>query len=570
MPTEDEQQHSVNDISHLFLSNVRSLAGQGMPRPVRKPPGSQMSAQAGPNPTLPLVSQPPAPVNERYSGTDHTTGGTDEGGIPSVDLTPDELASVFGPSTGETARPAKNLAYAEETVARTATSSEATAIAPVTALLASHLGVRQLERARDYARHLAANGDRVGLIDLDASEFRLYCIDPAVEPGVESDSRQAAATGMCEPREIAEALEELNVDVDRWVLLLPHLRTPEAKALIRSCDRWTLLTTCDHDGVVSAYRTFKGVADAASRSIALGVTTLDAAGDAEAIRVQKKLAGVCRQFLSRQIAPESPVRYAAGVAEHPLMNCRVTRDKAQLASAPHWTVVSEMLARPRRGATTAAPAVTEPAVATRAPVAIAEPVAAQVAESISVEPPIRRVEPNEPTVAATPAPPKNSEAPMPRMTLTSDVPQNAMPDDEVIELNGDGSDASGVLSAVLHRRDLGLVECPLGVPGCPAGRLAVSRDRGLTLVAAASRGLTELRSIGKAFQWMLENRSLIAMAMPQFAIDAGKTPSILLLVDQADISGDLLRPMMQADHVSVRAYRTLRWGGRTGLLLEAA
>jgi hypothetical protein len=31
-----------------------------------------------------------------------------------------------------------------------------------------------------------------------------------------------------------------------------------------------------------------------------------------------------------------------------------------------------------------------------------------------------------------------------------------------------------------------------------------------------------------------------------------------------------LQPMLQGDHVTVKTYRKLRWGGKTGLLLEAA
>ncbi|QOV90612.1 hypothetical protein [Humisphaera borealis] len=613
MPTEDEQQHSVNDISHLFLSNVRSLAGQGMPRPVRKPPGSHSLPATPGAPTSAPVAESAHRSIPTY-GTSQPAAMSDEGGIPSVDLTPEEYAQVF--ATGQRrdasaeagASPARvaNTDDAQLLSATGLADSDIDAVAPVTALLASHLGARQLERARDYARHLAASGHRVGLIDLDVSEFRLYLIDPAIEPGAEVESRQNVTTGMCEAHEIAEAIAELNVDVDHWLLLLPNLRTPEAKAILRDCESWTVLTTCDHDGVVSAYRTLKGVVDArvdeTGKSTRLGLTTLDAAGDAEANRVLQKLAGVCRQFLGWEINPETPVRYAAGVAEHPLMNCRVTRDKAHLAAAPHWAVVSEMLSRPRRGqADTHVPDTrtvahdsgekSQPAV-TAAPAMdsalTAEPVGTpQSAVPRSIEPSIRRVDVAESPVVMTsgvsesrptPAPAPSMQKPaettdftMPRLSIAGDsAPARTSSSDDVIDLPGDADDINGILSAVLRRAEFGVVECPIGVPSCPNGRLAVTRDRGLAIVAAASRGLSELRAIGKAFQWMLENRSLIAMAMPQFAIDTNKTPAIILLVDQADITGDLLRPMMQADHVMVRAYRTLKWAGRTGLLLEAA
>ena len=92
---------------------------------------------------------------------------------------------------------------------------------------------------------------------------------------------------------------------------------------------------------------------------------------------------------------------------------------------------------------------------------------------------------------------------------------------------------------------------------------------------AVNDGVVEIGALARhaavmASDTIAQHAPLIAMAMPQFAIDTSRTPAILLLVDQADISGEVLRPMVKAEHVSVRAYRRLRWAGRTGLLLEAA
>jgi hypothetical protein len=60
------------------------------------------------------------------------------------------------------------------------------------------------------------------------------------------------------------------------------------------------------------------------------------------------------------------------------------------------------------------------------------------------------------------------------------------------------------------------------------------------------------------------------MALPQAAIDANATPQLRLFVDHADLNAAALQPMLQAGTVTVHAYRRLRWGGRNGLLLEAA
>ena len=102
------------------------------------------------------------------------------------------------------------------------------AFRPVTAVIAGHLTGTQLDRARQYARHLAARDGRIGLIELDASEFRLMCFEPG------SDAAPEDATPPLNPdcyniREITEAIEELNWDIDRWLLVIPNPRTPEAK-----------------------------------------------------------------------------------------------------------------------------------------------------------------------------------------------------------------------------------------------------------------------------------------------------------------------------------------------------
>jgi hypothetical protein len=136
----------------------------------------------------------------------------------------------------------------------------------------------------------------------------------------------------------------------------------------------------------------------------------------------------------------------------------------------------------------------------------------------------------------------------------------------VIDLSGD----EAVLSAILRHRSAELVECPIVPPMCGKAKLAVARDRRIVLIGEAGHGLTDLRSIGKAYQWLVENRNLIAMAVPQLAIDAHAMPQLSLLVDRADASAESLQPMLQSDHVTIETYRKLKWGGKTGLLLEAA
>jgi len=142
--------------------------------------------------------------------------------------------------------------------------------------------------------------------------------------------------------------------------------------------------------------------------------------------------------------------------------------------------------------------------------------------------------------------------------------------EEVVDLAEGGDPSEAVLSAILKQNNGAYVECPVRAPMCGGVRLAVGRDRGMVLFAVAREGLGDLRSIGQALRWVNENRKLLGMALPQFAIDPNQSPRLRLLVDQSDLSADLLQPVLQSEHVTVQSYRKLRWGGRTGLLLDAA
>lgn len=141
---------------------------------------------------------------------------------------------------------------------------------------------------------------------------------------------------------------------------------------------------------------------------------------------------------------------------------------------------------------------------------------------------------------------------------------------EVIDLPAAEMSSESIINAILSQNKGDLIESPLRAPMSPGVRIGITRDRKLVVMAVAREGLSELRSIGQAYRWVCDNRALIGMAMPQFAIDASQQPRLRLFVDHADISADVLHSIMHADHVTVQAYRRLRWGGRNGLFLEAA
>ena len=141
---------------------------------------------------------------------------------------------------------------------------------------------------------------------------------------------------------------------------------------------------------------------------------------------------------------------------------------------------------------------------------------------------------------------------------------------EVIDLPAGADGSVGTIVSAALRGGNELVELPVKPPMLADASLAVARDRRLVLLAVARQGLSDLRAVGEAYRWMNENRSLIAMAVPQLSIDAHQLPNLRLLVDRADLSATILQPLLQSTNVTVHTYRKLRWGAKTGLLLEAA
>jgi hypothetical protein len=373
-----------------------------------------------------------------------------------------------------------------------------------------------------------------------------------------------------------EALEELNWDVEHWLLLLPNPRTMEAKALLREIDHWVLLSTCDHDGIVSSYRMLKGLVDAHRPLLTLSL--LDAPDETEVSRVFQKLSSVCQQFLDWPLDFESAVTACPQIAEHLVLFYRPNRDKAQMAAGSQWTAISDFIA--------AGKAAEDTAVRNQlasVDVNNAEPIG--VTETVQESP--MNAPGNSPTFVAdmvVPAEPAADPEPRPsavqRPALAASHPPDLKPApapqaavdtvDDVIDLPGGDMSGQSILAAVLRKNTNDLIECPLRPPMCLEARLAVSRDRAIVLLAMANQGLHELQFIGQAYRWLKENRELIAMALPQFAIEANQTPGLRLLVDRADLTADVLQPLLQSQHITVQAYRKLRWGERRGVFLEAA
>lgn len=484
MAEQGNSRRHLSEISHLFLSSVREKQTGGAPAPCRRPPATQ----------------------------------------PAPDLTPEEVRQVLSdPLPAEPPR-----------------------IPSIKALIASHLGVRQLEFTRHYARHMAGLGWHVGLMVVDAGEFRVI----RYEPRCGDEAPQAQETGCFDARAITDAINELNCDLDHWLLVIANPRLTEARTLLSQVSQWVVLGTCDHDGVVACYRSLKGLSDLYPAVQKLTFAALDASDADHAETVYRKLAGVCDQFLNLKIENEGAACDAQDVGEAVVMNCVIEHDKAQLAAAAHWQVLADFLVQARQS----------PAIAAEAPLKMTDDASAVAKPATQPPDTQQHHREGEEKVQAT-----VMLAGQPRLhpDAAADVP-------EVIELAAGQEGHDSILASVIKHAMGEMVECPVRPPMCDDVRLAVNRDKRLVLLAVAESGLADLKTIGLAYRWVVENRALLAMAMPQFALDAHQLPHLRLLVDQADTNAEVLQSVMAADTVKVQTYRRVKWGQRQGLLLEAA
>ena len=245
MPDETPKKRPLSEIGHLFLSSLRDQHLGARPRPGgcrracggNKLPGRRMrwaSPRPGPNATPP---PPPAQRQHRH----------DAGGVHPV-VRADRTA---GRPDGRPGHGCRGANPASSPSAPSPPSSP------------GHLTGTQLDRARQYARHLAARDGRIGLIELDASEFRLMCFEPGADRRAGGRDPAAQSGLLQHPR---DHRGDRGAELGHRPLAPGHPQpadaggqgaAPRGRALV-------LLTTCDHDGVVAAYRMLKGLADHAA------------------------------------------------------------------------------------------------------------------------------------------------------------------------------------------------------------------------------------------------------------------------------------------------------------------
>lgn len=496
----------LSEISHLFLTSLREQAGENRARPVRIPPGQ---------------ARPASPTDP-------------------VDLSPEEFAQVYGKPASPLMDDSIDSGDVQDVQRKR-----------VTAIVGAHLNGQLHEAVLAYAASLTANGLRIGLLTLDASEFKLQLVNCE-----ESESgEEAEVNDMFDSRRMSDAILELNHDIDRWLLVLPDPRRAESRQMMRQVDDWTLLSTCDHDGIVSGYRTLKGLAE--GEKLPLTIALVDAPSEMQAQKAFGKLASVCRQFLDWDVLHDPLVADVEHAQVHTILWCHAHRDKSQLAIAPQWRVVQEFLElTPDADANSAHYGDDSiPAVANE-PLSV-PPLAKPVAQSPRLAETTRTVEPTQESAVQNP------------ISLHSMIqPAGQVISDELGEVI-DLPEGASILAAVL-KGGTQLLSTPITAPMCAGATVAVGRDRGLVLVAQAGEGLAGMESIAAAVAWLDASKQLIAMAMPQLSIDTSVPTKVQLLIDHSDRTAEGIRPLLGNSRITIRSYRKLRWGGRTGLLLDAA
>lgn len=521
MPESNQPKPSLSDIGHLFLSSIRERHTGGAPPPLRRGPGAP----------------PPG----------------------SIDLSPEEFAKSFHDENTQNdgATPAHSHANPDAAPS----TEEPARLAPVSVLLASHLGVSAARRSAEYAAHLARAGRRVGLIEIDAALLRVTVFEKneGSQPVPELPEQREWST-----RQVSNALEELSWDVPCWLLSVSNLRSSEARALLPATRHWTLLSGCEDEGIVAAYRLLKGASEVPQKEQnhqPIVSLALLGGGDSEAEsqRVFLKLAGVCRQFLGLPLVAEPPVRHDGGdVTAHIAINAPSPLP-GNAESATHWEVVVASFVRALQGQECEPTELHEKAEPT------ANPPAPQPARATA--------EPAPQTPSMPPPELRMPPPPAPAAPRTQYELFQAAPDDdaiaEVIDLPSQTGTGGELVRAVVASGQQ-FLHCPITAPMCPEAAIALARDGRLVVVAVAGRGLTELRSIGTALRWVSDSRGLIAMALPQLAIDVERPPALRLLVDSRDAMAEALSPLLHDQRVVLQTYKRLKWGAKTGLLLQAA
>ncbi|MEM1013529.1 MAG: hypothetical protein AAGI46_15070 [Planctomycetota bacterium] len=405
----------------------------------------------------------------------------------------------------------------------------------------------QRRAAAVAATLLGPDVDRVGLAFIEGNALSIVVVD-----GDTNVTEVATEDG-----DVETILAEVACDVDAWVVALPDPRLPQSRRLLKLASRWTLVAGSDHESVVGGYRTLKGLCDRpglCDHQPRVSLAIPDAAHPAEAERAARKLLGVCRQFLELDVEVEGPSSEGDS-DDTPWHAHEVWHGRWQTAAeaGPAFDALVATL-QGTSAASESTPSDPRPTPMRIAPPVQEEPASIPTAHEVT---PIHNI----PSIAQ-PMPTPEPVAP----AVEAPVEPTATSDEEDVIDFPSGANVTDLAIA----RDRSLAATPVTPPMLPNARLAVANDGGLMLVAAAQPGLSDLAKVGEAMAWVSQNRQLLAMALGQFRLNEHVPVKVRLLVAHADAGADALRPLLGTGDVTICAYRRLRWGGREGLLLDAA
>lgn len=394
----------------------------------------------------------------------------------------------------------------------------------VSLVLAHHLGDSAADYVRKYAGHLTTAG-RIGLIEVSDEGLRLSSFETSSLGQSQAEDTQVHPEPV-DGKRIGQAIEEMSWDIHRWLVYLPESKSEQARKLMEQISQWTLLIAADDEGLVTGYRAIKGLAGSASRALSLAI--IGAEDEAQATIIYRKLSGASTRFLQQSVAYEAAIAAQANAAQHTVLSCRADPGSG---IDEHWKQVAKLAAGAGKNSSTSA------------------------------------VEIENQAPAPIPLHPKPMKASPPPPAIPLDRPAGDV--SQVLDLPDGSETAEGILGAIAKEQTQWIAS-PIKPPMSASSTVAVDREGRLALLSVAAAGLSDLRQIGQAYQWLNENRALVRMALPQMNIDAAAMPRLHLFVDQSDVSAQQLAPIFQSNNVTIQTYRRLRWGSKTGLLLEAA
>lgn len=544
-PETDPESSEIASIAELFLSGIRERAqsrgvtesGFERKRPVRIPPGgAKLPAGGG----IPSEGRDIASVEEVVHISDDQITSVEAGRAAGVGFdTAGELGVVnedVPPESGDESRweSVRESSRVETVVSELSQELERTPVGYL--VVAPHVEGRGGHRGRVVAAIAAAyagSDGRAGVMRVDAGLAILSLVDA----GLPAD--EGASSRVERIEEIKDAAGELSMEVGAWVVCPGEVTCPASAEVVRLAGRWVVPVEADSergDGMVDAYRTIKTLAQGPRSPLTL------AAVGREAMAAVEKLRAVMRRFLSWD-------------ADDVLCAERVTQAESVLMT---WSDESgstpwrEMVVRMVAGETDLSETVDA-----RTP--LAEPEdrkSAPVASCLADE-----VEPMTIPVAVE-TKPRSMEHPTLRAGLMAASQTGG--DLEVVDYIGTGD--LGVLDSVLASEpELSL--CDIAPPGTLVARMVATEAGRLELLVALTGGTSELAEVGRVLAWMKEHAHLLSRACGSAKIDPCLEPVARLYTSTRSAEH---MTMLLGANAKVHTYRTLKWGEKRGLLVDAA